>query len=66
MSCETNLLGCLGDSRDIPLSAHERCVRLDEDVVLLAIVDDLLLLAQGLELREVAVSAGALQGTAAA
>lgn len=61
-----NLLGRSCDSRDVPLSAYERRVRLDEDVVLLAIVDDLLLLAQRVELRGVAVSAGALQGAAAA
>lgn len=61
-----NLLGRGCDSRDVPLSAYERRVRLDEDVVLLAIVDDLLLLAQGVELRGVAVSAGTLQSAAAA
>ena len=48
---KTHLLRDLEDGRDVPLRPHERRVRLDEDAMLLAVVDDRLLLVQGLELR---------------
>ena len=46
------LLCNLEDGRDVPLRPHERRVRFNEDTMPLAVVDDRLLLVQGLELRK--------------
>ena len=47
----TNLISRIQDSRDFPLTAHERRVRPDDNPVLLRVLDNLLLLAQWVELK---------------